>query len=246
MSALYFKGEWSSRFRKEDTKPRDFTLDDGSAVQVETMSGTAEGGAWREKDYVVGRLPYGDGSVAMYLPVPGQPHDRPTNRLRLGDLLSRLDWATLERSIDSIRPDHTTVQLPKFTQECNVSLKPALKSLSVRRAFSDREADLSAMGADPLGPLYLSDVRQRSVVEVNEEGTVAATIDIIPTFTTGVHVNWLMVDRPFVWLIRDERSKAVLFAGPCTIREVRVPGAETVSAPASGRLRQPPFLRRFL
>lgn len=213
MSAQYFKGEWSSRFRKESTQPRKFTLDDGSEVQVETMSGTAEGGAWREKDYVIGRLPYGDGSMAMYVLVPGKPWDRREEQLRLAELLARMDWATLERSIDSITSDHTTVHLPKFKEESNVSLKPALQSLGMRRAFVGGKADLSAMGADVNGPLYLSDVRQRSVVEVNEEGTVAATITIIPSFTAGEHTNRISVDRPFVWLIRDERSKAVLFLG---------------------------------
>lgn len=213
MGALYFRGEWSSRFRKEDTRPDEFTLDDGSEVEVETMFGTAEGGAWREKDYVLGRLPYCDGSMAMYVLVPGRPWDRSEERLRLGDLLARTDWAALEKGIDRIRPDHTTVSLPKFKEECDVSLKPVLQSFGMKRAFTGGKADLSAMGADVNGPLYLSDVRQRSVVEVNEEGTVAATINIIPSFTAGEHVNRVSVDRPFVWLIRDERSKAVLFLG---------------------------------
>jgi serpin B len=105
-----------------------------------------------------------------------------------------------------------TVVLPRFKLEYGVELKQPLKALGMRAAFG--KADFSGI-AD--GPLFISAVRQRAFVEVNEEGTEAAMVTGVP-LTKGIHRDppkpfQMIVDRPFLFLIEDQLTKMMLFMG---------------------------------
>jgi serpin B len=105
-----------------------------------------------------------------------------------------------------------TVVLPRFKLEYGVELKQPLKALGMRAAFG--KADFSGV-AD--GVLFISAVRQRTFVEVNEEGTEAAAVTGMPQ-SHGSHIDppkpfQMIVDRPFLFLIEDQQTKTILFMG---------------------------------
>ena len=105
-----------------------------------------------------------------------------------------------------------TVVLPRFKIEYGVELKQPLKALGMRAAFS--KADFSGM-AD--GGLFISAVRQRTFVEVNEEGTEAVAATALTIKSSGPSAPTepfrMIVDRPFLFLIEDQVTRMILFMG---------------------------------
>jgi serpin B len=104
--------------------------------------------------------------------------------------------------------------LPKFRLETSYDLVPPLKNLGMKAPFSKEIADFSGMGW-PQGKLWIGQVRHKAFVEVNEEGTEAAAATAVGMVTT-VMVEQPAVfraDHPFLFLIRDRKSGALLFLG---------------------------------
>ena len=102
--------------------------------------------------------------------------------------------------------------LPRFKVEYGVELKEPLKALGMRAAFG--KADFS--GISDRG-LFVSAVRQKAFVEVNEEGTEAAAVTMM-TQSLGIEMNppkpfQMIVERPFLFLIEDQQTRTILFMG---------------------------------
>jgi serine protease inhibitor len=105
-----------------------------------------------------------------------------------------------------------TLGLPKFKLEHEVQMKPVLEALGMGVAFQPCCADFSGI-ADVGGErLYISEVKHKTFVEVNEEGTEAAAVTSISVGATAAPLS-MKVDRPFLFLIREHHSNAILFAG---------------------------------
>jgi serpin B len=106
--------------------------------------------------------------------------------------------------------------LPKFKLEYGVELEQPLKAMGMKTAFNPSgTADFSGISSRPL---YISAVRQRTFVEVNEEGTEAAAVTGMAVAASGPEFNppppfQMIVDRPFLFLIADEQTGTILFMG---------------------------------
>ncbi len=101
--------------------------------------------------------------------------------------------------------------LPKFRIEYEKQLKDVLRSLGMVDAFEVDRADFGAISPPP-PQLYLSHVKQKTFIEVNEEGTEAAAATAVGVSTTSVP-SLFAADRPFIYLIRERLSGVILFAG---------------------------------
>jgi serpin B len=103
--------------------------------------------------------------------------------------------------------------LPRLKLEWQRMLIPDLQSLGMRAAFVDGGADFSRMSS--LGrQLYISLVKQKTYVDVNEEGTEAAAVTNVGISVTSAPVrSTFRVDRPFVFVIRERLSGTILFMG---------------------------------
>ena len=103
--------------------------------------------------------------------------------------------------------------MPRFKIESQFSLKEALSELGMPIAFSESEADFSGM--DGKKDLFISDVVHKSFVDVDEEGTeaAAATGVIISTTSAPMDPKEITLDRPFIFLIRDNPTGSILFLG---------------------------------
>lgn len=208
VNATYFKGRWRSQFDAQNTRQLPFSVTASTTVQVPTMS--TESGLVRfarlPDGTQLGELPYGGDAFVMDVIVPPQGKLEATI-----DSLTPARWramlAQLPDSAGTLR-----IQLPKFRLEVSRELNDDLARLGMPRPFLNGGAQLAPMFSAPTGPLSISAVIQRIYVDVNEEGTEAAAVTSIGIITTSLPPS-LIVDRPFLFIIRDRLTGTLLFMG---------------------------------
>ena len=202
INAIYFKGNWQDEFDKSMTRPGTFHLSDGSEKRVQMMRREGEYPYFRGENFEATSLPYGDGRVSMYIFLP----NRDSNLNRFLRNLNAENW---EGWIAQLQDRRQTMMLPRFKLEYEVKLNDTLEALGMGIAFGGG-ADFSGMGPS----LFISEVRHKTFVEVNEEGTEAAAV------TAVVGVKSLppafRIDRPFFFAIYDAETDTVLFMGTVT------------------------------
>jgi serpin B len=205
VNAIYFKADWFSQFDANDTHDAPFHLLDGSTVNVPTMS--------QETD-----APYaqGDGCQALDFPYAGNTASMTIILPDEGTFAAfdaSLDSAKLDLVLSSLQPTTLVFALPKFTFTRDFSLPDQLASLGMTDAFNLDLADFSGMTGKP--DLYISDVIHKAFVAVDEKGTeaAAATAVIMDLAMARPAPTSFVVDRPFIFLIRDTASGQILFIG---------------------------------
>ena len=195
-NAIYFKGSWARQFKADHTRPAPFKLADGTTTEVPTMSQTAKFKLARGDGFQALELPYEGNDLSMVILLPNIGKPFPT----LGtDILSALEFQEME----------VMVQLPKFKIESTFRLGDTLAAMGMPLAFS-RQADLSGM--DGSHQLSIGAVIHKAFVEVNEEGTEAAAATAVGIRATSMPPMFV-ANRPFLFLIRENSSGAILFIG---------------------------------
>jgi len=218
-NAIYMKAPWAKPFEKSATRPEAFTLSGGDTAEVPFMHtrGRLVAGQVGAGDAAatVCEIPYDGDRLAMVLVVPAKTAGLPAVLAGM-----RADWRTSWNAAGpaAVRPREAILALPKWTARKPLSLSAALKSLGMKRAFFEGEADLSGM--DGTRDLFVSDVVHEGFVEVSEEGTeaAAATGVIVATRAAFIPDEPLEVkaDRPFAWAVIERATGAVLFVGTVT------------------------------
>lgn len=213
-NALYFKGAWARTFDRDDTVAAPFTQLDGRSLPTSLMYQRGAFNLIAIDDGLALELPYVGGAIAMVVLLPTRTDGfsalEAALPAQLGNWLRRLDAASAAgpygfRAVD--------VYLPRFRAECRLDLKPPLRQLGVHRAF-DASADFTGIAAD-VRPLFVGTITQRAMIDVDEEGTTAAAV----TLESGAMGSppppppVFRADRPFVFLIRDQRTGVVLMMG---------------------------------
>jgi len=204
-NAVYFNAAWLMPFDKALTGPGPFYLLDGKAVAVPMMKHTGSFGYYKTDLYEVVDLPY-DGrelSMVILLPKSGQ----------FTAIENVLGLKLLGEALGGVKNAQVALTMPKFKTESSFSVKQALAALGMTDAFNPNIADLSGMTGNR--ELYISDVVHKSFVEVDEDGTeaAAATGVIVGTTSAPAEPVKVVVDRPFIFLIRDIKTGAVIFVG---------------------------------
>ena len=160
----------------------------------------------RGSGYQAVRLPYQGWDLGMYVFLP----DAGSSPEKLIGIMNGDTWQRVTQPGFSEREG--TVVLPRFKVEYGVELKEPLKALGMSAAFGG--ADFSGISDRRL---FISAVRQRAFIEVNEEGTEAAAVTMVP-ITSGIVTEppkpfQMIVDRPFLFLIEDQQTRTILFMG---------------------------------
>ena len=208
-NAVYFKGDWTDPFKKEQTKNEDFRLSAQQTVKAPLMHARHSFKYAMADGVQILELPYGDGSLSMLALLP-------ENKDGLADLEARLTFANWQQWTSGLAPQQVIVYLPRFRTTSQFGLAPVLKAMGMTTAFEPRTADFSGMtgGRD----LYISAVLHKAYVDVNEEGTEAAAATGIVMRPTAIRLPphkppVFRADHPFLFAIRDNRNGAILFLG---------------------------------
>ena len=204
INAIYFKGPWKYAFDPQRTQDAPFHIADGRSQSMPMMDMTAEFPYGEDGDLQVIELPFGEGAFAMTVLVPGAGSS-------IDAQLASMDVRRWQSLLDNLNARKVRVVLPRFRVEYDESLKPVLQALGTTDAFLPNVADFTGISAAS-PPLYISEVKQKTFVEVAEEGAEGAG-----TTSVGIGVTSLppsvIANRPFVYLIRERESGAILFAG---------------------------------
>ena len=214
VNAIYFLGDWQVPFEPGETRPLPFHLTASEKKNVPTM--VREGGfryALKEGVTAV-ELPYKGGELSMLILVPNEIEG-------LAAVESALDANKLDAIVGALNRDRIELSLPKF--EVNpgesLSLGEDLKAMGMPLAFDRDRADFTGI-ANPPNPadrLVLAKVFHKGFVRVDEEGTEAAAATAVMGVMAGAAPGGgprrIRVDRPFLFLIRDNASGLVLFLG---------------------------------
>lgn len=202
MNALYFKGEWTHQFDKADTSPRPFQLGDGSTVTVPTMEAKVKGLSAYGPGYAALELPYGRRNFSMVIVVPQQ------GMAGFYAEFTPEKWRAITSSLDAQNDwQEMQVSLPKFKFDYERKLNDDLMALGMTDAF-DARADLSGISDSGL---FVSQVKQNTFVEVNEEGTEAAAVTVVDIRETAL--NMFQANQPFIFAIRERTTNTLLFIG---------------------------------
>ncbi len=216
-NAVYFKGKWLETFDQKLTKQRLFHLASGGDKKVPMMERLSYFAHREGPECQVVRLPYKDRNLAMYIFLP----DRSINLVTFLHTLNGHNWRRVGIQGYEIANFGTRfgtrlgkVVLPKFKCENGFHLIAPLKALGIRSAFDDRKADFSGISSVEC---WLSEFRQKTFVEVDEEGTEAAAATAIMqsygAYEKPPNPFQMIVDRPFLFLIEDSQTGTILFMG---------------------------------
>jgi serine protease inhibitor len=210
MNAVYFKGRWENEFQPRETRPMPFRAP-GGTVQRPMMTRTGDYGYRQGDGFSAVRLPYRGGRFAMYVLLP----DASSSVAALRGQLTPDAWAGWMQGFGT---REVRVVMPRYRVNVESRLNGPLQALGMRDAFSEVDANFRAMlPAEYLarGNVYVSEAKQKVFVEVNEEGTEAAAVTGIEMRTTSVPAPPVsfVVDRPFLMVIRDDQTGALLFIG---------------------------------
>lgn len=206
-NAIYFKGEWQEKFRKENTKKEVFHVTKDKSINVDMMHQGAFVDYFEDDNTQAIKLPYNNGSMVMTIVLPKENSST--------EALSKdINNAFIANS----RFSNNKVQIfiPKFTFSWGKELKEPLKSMGMRDAFDD-DADFSGMTKRKI--LCIDKVIHKAFVSVNEEGTEAAAATAITMImaTSAMHKleNQIIfkADRPFLVLISEKNTGNILFMG---------------------------------
>lgn len=207
VNAIYFKGAWSVPFDKARTADKPFTSDSGQTKQVPMMQRAGRMPYVKGDGFQAVALPYADNRLQMLIVLP----DRDSSLKAFQAVLTPDNWDRWTRALQQTEGE---LALPRFKVEYGATLNEALKVLGMGIAFDPGRADFRGM-AD--APLFISEVKHKAFIDVNETGTEAAAATSVGVSVTSIReanpAFSMVVDRPFFFAIRDTRTQAILFAG---------------------------------
>jgi serpin B len=205
INAVYFKGDWKHQFPKNNTQKADFFLESGGTKQVDMMSMRSSLAYFQSQDMDAVVLPYGDGKFQMTIILPTQKSD-------LATLVQNFEESLWQQIQTNAQPANLTLFLPKFTTKYEVTLNQSLQAMGIQDAFADGIANLSRI-AD--ARLSVSEVKHKTFIQLDEEGTEAAAVTSIGIEVTSIGPSGptMRCDRPFLYVISETALGTVIFQG---------------------------------
>ncbi len=208
VNAIYFKGDWASKFDTAATHDAPFNLSAKKSIQVPMMY---QKPMKRNFTYVENmkckllELPYKGNHLSMVLLLPDETEGLPK-------IEANLDVDVLNKMMSAMKEVKVRVSIPKFKFTQSFNLHETLSQMGIEDLFIGGKADLSGIngGRD----LSVSKVIHKAFIEVNEEGSEAAAATAVTLMKRSLDMSpEFIADHPFLFLIRDNSSGAILFLG---------------------------------
>ena len=203
-NAVYFKADWLRPFQASQTRSRPFRPAGGGSVSLPMMRQRSLFRLLETPSFEAVEMPYKGEELSMLIFLPRESSS-------LEQFEQGLEGEALSGWIDRLRasePRDLELVVPKLEVETRASLVPPLQALDMTRAFTQ----LAQLGGMSDARLYLSDVLHQTYLRVDEKGTEAAAVTAglaeIVSMPREFHA-----DRPFFFVIRDNRSGTLLFLG---------------------------------
>lgn len=207
LNAIYFKGIWTSQFEKKNTSKMPFTTFEGTKKEVDMMFQNAKFNYTADANMQLLQLPYGNQAFSMMVLLPQEGKKLASAIEQLAD---KNYFANLKSGLNEHEVD---VYLPKFKAKYNKRLNDVLKSMGMGVAFTE-QADFSRMTNVSA---YIDFVDQFTYIQSDEVGTEAAAVTVVAIVKTSMPSEPQKVtfkaDRPFVYLIQENSTGAILFMG---------------------------------
>ena len=205
VNAIYFKGNWRNKFDESATKSAPFYLENGETIRAVMMHATGDYSYFENDLTTVLEMPYGRGNFSMAVVLPKEGY-------YVKDILDTLNadvWSSWQERF--IPMNEVPVTFPKFEFCYNKTLNEVLSKLGLSNAFSDN-ADFS--GISKQENLLISSVIHKTYIKVDEEGPEASAVTSVSIGTTSVGPGMPFVaDHPFVFIIKEKYTHAILFMG---------------------------------
>jgi serpin B len=204
INALYFKSKWQHLFKKEQTKQADFTVAGNRTKKVNMMEQTNYFPYYQDQFVQCVEMPYGNQAFSMVAILPA-------NDMNIEQLIEYLDNDTWNNAVNHLYMREVGLKLPRFKIECELPLNEPVMNIGMKRIFCGGLENI----AD--AELFVSCIKQKTFVEVNEEGTEAAAVTAVvisdsatdrPPTPVPFYAN-----RPFLYLIKEKSTGSILFIG---------------------------------
>lgn len=221
VNAIYFKAPWAIDFDEGATQPQPFYVmsqkpgDDRATVQVPMMRQFMEHYRYADMDgFNALTMVYKGGDLSMLVLLPDDKAGLPA-------LETKLSAELIAKTVSAMKGEVVNLWLPKWETTQDYDLVPALKALGMKGAFAARTADFTGLSdSAEAEDLYISGVFHKAFIAVDEEGTEAAAATAVVVLAESAAIAEEPIDfrcdHPFIYLIRDNRTGAVLFMGRVT------------------------------
>ncbi|WP_221389715.1 serpin family protein [Dyadobacter sp. NIV53] len=206
LNALYFKGDWKTKFDASKTLDTPFYLQNGTQKTVKMMYAKSDFKVAGGEKYNALQLPYANGQFNMTLLIP-------QGQNTVGSVISGLtpqDWNNLQTT--RLIKTGVNAGLPRFTLEYAAKLNNTLNKMGINKVFTDA-AELGKI--NKTADLFVDFVKQNTYLNIDEKGTEAAAVTTIGIGLTSANPNEpkYICDRPFVLIISEKTSNTILFMG---------------------------------
>jgi len=152
-------------------------------------------------------MPYGNQAFSMVAILPAEGKD-------LDSVIESLDGELWQQIITGLHTAKVHLKLPRFKQECEFRLNDPIADLGIKTIFQRPCGCLYGIADD--SRLYVSEIKHKTFVEVNEEGTEAAAVTSVGFEVTSIGPPTPLpfyIDRPFIYLIKEKSTGVILFVG---------------------------------
>jgi len=212
-NTIYFNGKWKTPFKGYSTRDFDFTTEDGNVMTLPMMQMHETNQLYVKNDIAEGViLPYKDEELVFLALMP-------TDEACVREMYEQLTWEDISKLLDQEETTLCNLRLPKFEVTFEKELNKSLKDMGLKRAFDGSLSDLSGIGTTSSGGnLFISLVKQKAVLILDEEGTEASAATMVEVKEECAveyevpPVN-LYFDKPFLYMIVDKSNDIPLFMG---------------------------------
>jgi len=217
LNAVYFEGIWEAKFKESVTRDSVFYLADDTEKPCRMMSQTSDFNYSVNKYFAAIDLPYGSGSYSMTILLPHNEEENQywgddASNWTVDDIVANLTPQNWDDWTSDLYKKGVLLYLPRFSMEYDIEMKDVLSVLGMEVAFDELNADFSRMTDEHI---WIDKVTHKTYIEVDEEGTRAAAVSSAISIgcSAAPELPIMLVDHPFVLVIREQHTNTILFMG---------------------------------